>query len=408
MKRLSSIPIIFAIVTSTSLLPGCDSTPTGGAWVGPFPPHLVYPSDNFSVPSTALTLTWSGSHPDNAPLTYQVLIGTDRDLHVVALDLADTTFQPNSLLPNTDYSWQIVAADSSGRKAHSKIHRFTTGTHCAYPLVPGHVWRYTGKNWVDNVRPDSITGQWMIPTYALSTVTVLGRQDPIDLYSPYVVVESLLYSEEEFNSAYVKQTLLENFQDGLFNLGESGSFGVGPTPRTSPHAPCMMLEGIKLTGASELLGVLTTGNIPLFKPDPDGSQEQRSGSPQVGDQVLKYPLKVGASWVFRAGTGIGTISKKVVARISVTVPAGTFRCYKIQWLYDGGTSFSDGSQILFFDYISDAGLVKRAIEIKNVTLATYENASGYAHGDSHMEFVLTEQDQLRPIDFQDGGIEPVF
>lgn len=408
MKRLITFPIISAIATSTLLLPGCDSSPTGGAWVGPYPPHLVYPSNNLSVASTALTLTWSGSHPDNAPLTYQVFLGTGHDLQLVAVDVSDTTFQPTRLLPNTNYSWQITATDSSGLSSRSKIFRFSTSNHAAYPLVPGHIWRYSGESWVDNVRPDSFSGYWLIPSYMYNSVTVVGRQDPASSHSPFVVAESSMYSEDGYHYSYQKQTLLQNFERGLYNLGETGSFGVGATPRISPHALCLNIAGTWLTGTSEILPLLTTGENPLSKPDPDGTQEQHSGSPTIGDQVLAYPLHVGANWVFRANTGIGVISKKVVARVSVTVSAGTFRCYKIQWLYDGGTYFSDGSQVLFFDYISDAGLIKRSIEIKNVTLETYDYASGLIHGDVHTEFGLTEQEQLRIIDFQDGGIEPVF
>jgi hypothetical protein len=47
-------------------------------------------------------------------------------------------------------------------------------------------------------------------------------------------------------------------------------------------------------------------------------------------QALKYPLTIGEQWTYRQPYQPWHIDKKVVAKETITVPAGSFICLKIQ------------------------------------------------------------------------------
>jgi len=61
------------------------------------------------------------------------------------------------------------------------------------------------------------------------------------------------------------------------------------------------------------------------------------------------------------------IQKKIIAQETVTVPAGTFNCYKIQVIYSYDTTIER------YDYIAPQGLIKRTTK----TETTVTNMNNY-------------------------------
>jgi hypothetical protein len=80
---------------------------------------------------------------------------------------------------------------------------------------------------------------------------------------------------------------------------------------------------------------------------------------------LKYPLETGSVWTYRNMEEPFQIEKKIVTFENVTVPAGSFYCYKIQWIY---TQPGLGDSVLHYDYISEKGLVKTSYIVKDILL----------------------------------------
>ena len=72
---------------------------------------------------------------------------------------------------------------------------------------------------------------------------------------------------------------------------------------------------------------------------------------------LKYPLTFSLQWNYY---NIGLlIDKRVNGMVNIEVPAGTFRCYEIQWLFDIDRNGEWDDDFIRYDYISSCGLIKR-------------------------------------------------
>jgi hypothetical protein len=97
------------------------------------PPNApANPSPANGASGVALTagLSWSGSDPENDPLSYEVRFGTINPPPVVVSSQSATTYDPpGNLAAHTTFYWQIVVKDA----AHP------TGT-------PGPVWSFTTAN----------------------------------------------------------------------------------------------------------------------------------------------------------------------------------------------------------------------------------------------------------------------
>jgi hypothetical protein len=90
-------------------------------------------------------------------------------------------------------------------------------------------------------------------------------------------------------------------------------------------------EIVEIPTADQLRVRLGNGNID----DYDGAMNfMPEGKPERARALAKYPLKIGSEWaVSRKFPNPGTDergSAKVVAFETITVPAGTFQCYRVE------------------------------------------------------------------------------
>ncbi|MCH7852562.1 MAG: hypothetical protein IIC41_07255, partial [Candidatus Marinimicrobia bacterium] len=97
-------------------------------------------------------------------------------------------------------------------------------------------------------------------------------------------------------------------------------------------------------------------------------------SPLVGDttdpyiedpplMVLQYPLEQDTTWTYRYAHDPWRIDKVVIGEEEVTVPAGTFKCINVKWLYDIDNDGEWDTEIIIEDYFGDVGLVKREVTV---------------------------------------------
>ena len=101
------------------------------------PPNTpTNPNPAHTATNVALTaaLSWSGSDPNNDPLTYEVRFGTANPPPQVVASQSTTTYDPpGSLANSTTYYWQIVANDSRGGVTPGSVWSFTTATPANQP-----------------------------------------------------------------------------------------------------------------------------------------------------------------------------------------------------------------------------------------------------------------------------------
>ncbi len=94
--------------------------------VGPTQAASPFPADNATGVSITAQLRWKG---DPTATAHAVFLGAGGVLEKVA-ELADTTFDPGTLLPNTLYYWRIDEKNAIGTTI-GKVWRFTTGSGTA-------------------------------------------------------------------------------------------------------------------------------------------------------------------------------------------------------------------------------------------------------------------------------------
>ncbi len=85
-------------------------------------------------------------------------------------------------------------------------------------------------------------------------------------------------------------------------------------------------------------------------------------------KYLVFPMETGNSWSYY--NAIGKTKKKVVLQESVTVPAGTFDTYKIQ--YD----FDDMGIIYCEWFANDVGIIKEYMEVEIETMGDEGQSTG--------------------------------
>ncbi|MBX7252642.1 MAG: IPT/TIG domain-containing protein [Candidatus Promineofilum sp.] len=102
----------------------------------PVAPSGTNPDDAASGVALDTTLAWTGSDPDEDPVTYEVRFGTTNPPSQVVANQSATTYDPpGDLTHHTTYYWQIVARDEHGGETAGPVWRFTTLNRA--PAAPG-------------------------------------------------------------------------------------------------------------------------------------------------------------------------------------------------------------------------------------------------------------------------------
>jgi uncharacterized protein (TIGR02145 family) len=103
---------------------------------GPDEPKNPVPTNNSTDVKDTVTLRWTGSHPDNNSLFYDVYFGTENPPQtLVATNLTDVFFFADNLLENTDYFWKIEAREEDGDTTVSPVWKFTTQPAPQVPVL---------------------------------------------------------------------------------------------------------------------------------------------------------------------------------------------------------------------------------------------------------------------------------
>ena len=100
-------------------------------------PANPIPADQAINQDIERVLTWTGGDPDGGTVTYDVYLEADDNTPdtLVAAGQLDTLYDPGTLLPQTQYYWQIVAEDEQGAITEGPIWQFSTESGLALILA---------------------------------------------------------------------------------------------------------------------------------------------------------------------------------------------------------------------------------------------------------------------------------
>jgi hypothetical protein len=101
--------------------------------------------------------------------------------------------------------------------------------------------------------------------------------------------------------------------------------------------------------------------------------------------ALPYPIRTGQDWRYRIVEGLNWEIRKVNRGWSkVTVPAGSFDAYQIEWYYIGGP------KVRILDDICAEGLLRRTLVIDSVLIRTPQHPGGTDNYETWIETLVLD------------------
>lgn len=145
----------------------------------------------------------------------------------------------------------------------------------------------------------------------------------------------------------------QNRDHGLYMVGYCGY-----PPVVYPKLVSLGADGSRMIEALEAADVYSTQ---------DCIERPYGGHPDT-PLALPYPIRTGQDWRYRLVEGLDWEIRKVNRGWSrVTVPAGSFDAYQIEWYYIGGPKVS------IMDDICAQGLLRRTLVIDSVRITSHQH-----------------------------------
>jgi hypothetical protein len=235
-----------------------------------------------------------------------------------------------------------------------------------YPFNKNAVWNYDETISSQNFRPSAPGATYRETTYTYAgSVSVLGEEIFRDTIKTIKVVENSYGSPNTVSENYYIQK-----PEGLYLYGYKGG-GDLFAPKSNNFLR-YKYKGIEFNDPKEIIDYLENTKSGYFKKGDSIYIEQ---DPPM---VYKYPIKVGASWNYRKTSGGSPflIDKKVIGKEFLSIHAGRFQTYVVQWFYDLDTNGVYDAGINIKDYVSSKGLIMREIIVKDIYVSNAESPEG--------------------------------
>jgi hypothetical protein len=238
-----------------------------------------------------------------------------------------------------------------------------------YPLKVGNTWDYEREVHIYSYQDSSGTPEYEDTSSYLATMSsqVTGIEMLLDSLEVYAI--RTLATEEE--DTYHRIDYYEHAMHGLYlhAYAHAGTPAALPKAQTTGH---IQFKGRTFRSFRELVHTLEAA-LPAYRIQSDSLYYE-----QPAVKALHYPLEVGVHWTYRFPRQPWRIDKQVLDKAKVQVPAGTFNCYQIQWLYDMDHDNQWDEDITIYDDVGRAGLVRRRVTVLGSTgIYDYRNESGY-------------------------------
>ncbi len=264
-----------------------------------------------------------------------------------------------------------------------------------YPLREGNVWEYEREFGVYNFRssenPDSVIESEEMFIHAKSTVRSNGMVT-LDMFAdiPGAVIElEQAYIEDWDSFELTSWNYYTQTGDGLYMVGYKSASGAPAMPKITAEGNnrnngfYILFDGKyfpSLRAVSEYVEFMVQSHY-----DDPGDFIIEDTPPKV----LPRYMNTGAQWTYRSKGNPWRVDKRVLGKEIIEVPAGQFDCYKVQWLVDLSDTGEWNEELIFYDYFSDDGLIKREFYFKDNPWIQTHSPDPIGYFDGHDISVLT-------------------
>lgn len=233
----------------------------------------------------------------------------------------------------------------------------TSRNNFKYPYNINSFWYYSTRNFVTNLRPDSV-GVYF------STDTLIGYGDASfekDTILNQDTVRLLRNSHSEPQHSHTTLEYYKQTENGLIRIAYlSDGINFGPY-RSSNNNLKYSVNGKSFRSLNDI--------YEYYKMENSTSGKLVFDDPPI--TAIKYPIVQNEEWDF-VSYGTTRITKKFTDFETVNSAAGSFYCIKIRrnWYYN---SPAPDTNYISYDYFAKEGMVKRDFRIKDILIS---NQSG--------------------------------
>ncbi len=220
-----------------------------------------------------------------------------------------------------------------------------------YPVAQGYQWQYQRE--IEQINADSADAspqRILIDTVFSAFTDQVVLRDSMDAF--------LLTIHSASNPDVMSYNYYQQKSDGLFLVAYRDANALIVLPKTAGQTH-ILFKGRSYANIGQLVNVLLNPS----------SMMKTSDSLYFEDapvQAYKYPLKVGAQWTYRQYGHPFRIEKRIVDTETIATPAGSFHCFKIQFLYDMDQDQQWDEDLGITDLVAKEGIIKRSVVIKGV------------------------------------------
>jgi len=232
----------------------------------------------------------------------------------------------------------------------------------SYPMKIGNTWNYSRMFGTFNFRPIDSTASYTPDTvYGTGTVSVVGSATLPATWPPSAdSIETTVFKTVETESGYPDTIIGHRYfsadSSGLYLHGYSGGGLYGPTAR----------EGFAQYSFHGITSSSIRGLVDAILLEANYLEADTIIREIPPLKTIQYPLTTGDQWTFRAAGSLFRIDKLVGQERYGPVNGMLFRYFEVNWLYDFDNDGAWDENIRVTDFISDKGLVKRTVELKDI------------------------------------------
>ena len=254
-----------------------------------------------------------------------------------------------------------------------------------YPLKVGNSWGYNRHFATFNYRPlDSLDYPRYddsVHYYSKIAVEVVRKETILNSVETFVIrsIETSLSTQSFWSEHYYK-----NQSDGLYlyayNMYGSGGNGLPKLAGINK----VVLNGKEFNSVSEVFQ-----SLDIILPKTYSVYSDSINYEDPPKKIINYPLETNVIWIFRPPNQPFAFSKRLLGEEPIDYDSQKIQCYKVEWLYDIDGNNEWDENISVIDFISDKGLMKRKLFVKDLVITTSESPDGNGYFDSAEEITLT-------------------
>jgi serine protease len=284
--------------------------------VPPSIPSNPYPENGSIGLPTTVKLTWSGSDPNNSPLTYSLYFGTSQNLSLIS-NLATSTYTVSNLNYSTTYYWYVVASNN-------------------YKSTTGPTWSFTTQNEPVPSAPANLYQT----SVTSNSIGLAWSQSPLASgYNVYRSTNGINFSKisSAFNTYYTDTNL---------------------SPSTTYYYVVTAYNLSGESGYSNKITVTTQSAPPTAYGIVNGSVSVYTGQSAF---VSSAPVYQNANWQIQKYTGSDYVPNQVVVGFKSGMRPNTLSLYQSPFKYNVASTLQTPNYEVNASLITVSTSVERAI-----------------------------------------------